>query len=236
MSHAPEFADQDVEEVAEELWTLREEERCRLPDLRATTQVAGLDAVLEELVRRGLLRRDGDDLELTTQGAALAARQVRRHRLAEALFTTVLEVDDDEAVNRTACVMEHVLDASLTDSVCAFLAHPPRCPHGKPIPPGACCRSFSQTIQPLVQPLDALGLGETGHIVYIAPREPERLVRLSSLGVVPGARVQLQQKSPAVVLRVGGTTLAMEPAVAREIYVKRVQPAEAEPGTLRALR
>jgi hypothetical protein len=40
--------------------------------------------------------------------------------------------------------------------------------------------------------------------------------------VVPGALVRLQQKSPAVVLRVGETTLAVEPEFADEIYVKRV--------------
>lgn len=222
MSHLQEFADQDVEELAEELWTLKEEGRLGLADLRASTRVPDLEGSLQTLERRGLLRRAGDVLELTPDGAWLAQRQVRRHRLAEALFTIVLAVEDDEAVNRTACVMEHVLDASLTDSVCAFLGHPPFCPHGKPIPPGACCRSFSRAVPPLVQPLVELGVGEDGHIVYIAPREPRRLVKLSSLGVVPGARVRLQQKSPAVVFLVGGTTLALEPELAAEIYVKRV--------------
>ena len=26
-----------------------------------------------------------------------------------------------------------------TDRICAFLGHPRACPHGAPIPPGACC-------------------------------------------------------------------------------------------------
>jgi DtxR family Mn-dependent transcriptional regulator len=59
-------------------------------------------------------------------------------------------------------------------------------------------------------------------VVYIAPREPARLIRLSNLGVVPGATVRLQQRSPAAVLRVGETTLAVDADVAGEIYVKRV--------------
>ena len=41
-------------------------------------------------------------------------------------------------------VIEHVLDANLTDSVCTFIGHPRVCPHGKPIPTGACCRSLSR--------------------------------------------------------------------------------------------
>jgi DtxR family Mn-dependent transcriptional regulator len=57
--------------------------------------------------------------------------------------------------------------------------------------------------------------------VHIVPRDPRRLGRLASLGVVPGATVRLQQKSPAVVMRVGETTLAVEPEFADEIYVKK---------------
>lgn len=225
MSHEAEFADQDLQEVAEELWTLGEEGRDRIEDLRSTSQVRRLDAALGELVSRGLLRiRDGR-ASLTRSGRVLAEGQVRRHRLAEVLFRTALDVKDDAAVNRTACVMEHVLDAATTDSVCAFLGHPGSCPHGKPIPSGPCCAAFSQTAEPLVQPLDRLAPGQAAHIVYIVPRAAGRLVRLAGLGVVPGATVHLQQRTPAAVVRVGETTVALEPAVAGEIYVRRVSGA-----------
>ena len=222
MSHDRDLADQDVEELAEELWTLGEEKRDRVSDVRASTQVSALDATLEKLVARGLARIEGGRVLLTGTGRELAELQVRRHRLGETLFTTVLEVRDEEQVNRTACVMEHVLGDGMTDSICAFLGHPKFCPHGKPIPAGPCCRSLDRTIAPLVQPLDRLPVGERGRIVYIVPRDPERLVRLSNLGLVPGAVVLLQQKSPAAVLKVHETTLAVDPEIAGEIYVKRV--------------
>lgn len=221
MSHVRDLADEDVEELAEELWTLVDEGQPTLGALQATTKVEPLEPALAAGEHRGLWRRDGDTLELTEAGRHLAERQVRRHRLAEVLFTTVLDVRDEAAVDRTACVMEHVLSASLTDSVCAFLGHPPRCPHGKPIPPGPCCRALSTTVEALVQPLDRLPLGAHGRIVYIAPRAPERLVRLSTLGLVPGVSVQLQQSQPAAVVRIGGTTLALDAAIAAEIYVKK---------------
>jgi len=222
VSHVHELADQDVEELAEELLTLLEEGALTLDGLRARTQVEALDATLEEMQRRDLVRRDGSGLDLTRSGRELAERQVRRHRLAEALFTMVLTSEHDAAVNRTACVMEHVLDATLTDSICAFLGHPRQCPHGKPIPAGACCRSLSSRVEALVQPLDRLPPGGVGRIVHIAPREAGRLVRLSNLGIVPGATIELQQIRPAAVLRVGETTLAVEPEVAGEIYVRRL--------------
>ncbi len=221
MSHDTDLADQDVEELAEELWTLGEEGSDRLEDLRLVSQVDALDAALASLTRRGLARVSDASVSLTTLGRALAERQVRRHRLAEALFTTVLEVRDDAAVNRTACVMEHVLDAGLTDSICAFLGHPKACPHGKPIPPGDCCRSLTRTLEPLVQPLLHLSVGQEARVVYIVARDPDRLVKLSNLGLTPGATVRLRQTSPSAVITIGETTLALDPAIAGEIYVRK---------------
>ena len=218
----PDLADQDIEEVAEELWVLGEQGLDRIEDLRASSEVMVLDAVLAELERRGLARIAAGRFSLTPEGRELAKRQVRRHRLAEVLFTTVLEVRDEGAVNRTACVMEHVLGAGLADAICSFLGHPRACPHGKPIPQGPCCHELSQTIEPLVQPLDRLAAGTEGRIVYIVPRERERLARLTNLGIIPGAHVRIQQKSPAFVLALGETTLAVDPAIAGEIYVKKV--------------
>ena len=79
-----------------------------------------------------------------------------------------------------------------------------------------------RAIEPLVQPLDRMAIGQPARIVHIAPRRPDRLVRLSNLGIVPGATVYLDQKSPAAVIRIGETTLAVEREVAGEIYVKAV--------------
>jgi len=218
----PDLADQDIEEVAEELWTLNERGLDRIEDLRASSEVAILDSALAELSQRGLVRIEAGRFVLTSEGRVLASRQVRRHRLAEVLFTTVLEVRDESAVDRTACVMEHVLGAGLADAICAFLGHPRSCPHGKPIPQGPCCRELSLTIEPLVQPLDRLPAGGEGRIVYIVPRDRERLGPLTNLGIVPGAHVRVRQKVPAFVLALGETVLALDPAIAGEIYVKKV--------------
>jgi len=42
-------------------------------------------------------------------------------------------------VEEQACRFEHILSPEATDRICAFLGHPRACPHGAPIPPGACC-------------------------------------------------------------------------------------------------
>ena len=137
----------------------------------------------------------------------------RRRRLAEMLRATAFE---ESAETRTDGNGD-ILQVSVTDSVCSFLGHPRRCPHGRPIPEGECCRRSSRVVEPLVQPLNHLGPGDVARVVYLVPRHPEQLVRLSNLGVVPGAKVQLRQKRPASVVSVGETELALDPEIIEEI-------------------
>ena len=73
---------------------------------------------------------------------------------------------------------------------------------------------------PEVCPLDRLPVGQSGHIVSIAARDSTMLVRLANLGVAAGALVHLQQREPAVVLKAGETTVALEPAIAARIHVR----------------
>jgi DtxR family Mn-dependent transcriptional regulator len=223
-SHARDLADHELEHVAAELLDLEESGESGesgVERLRQTSRVERFEDALRRLAERRLVRVDERSLTLTPEGRALAEGVLRRHRLAEVLFSTVLDVRDDRAVNRTACVMEHVLSSAVTESVCAFLGHPKFCPHGKPIPAGACCRSFSNAVEPLVQPLEQLPVGRSAKIVYIVPRDPARLTRLSDLGLVPGATVRLQQRRPATVIAFGETTLALDRDIAAEIYVKK---------------
>jgi Iron dependent repressor, metal binding and dimerisation domain len=78
-------------------------------------------------------------VELTARGKKRAADVIRRHRLAERLFTDSLAMDSETEIEQQACKFEHILSPEATDKICAFLGHPPTCPHGAPIPPGACC-------------------------------------------------------------------------------------------------
>ena len=68
--------------------------------------------------------------------------------------------------------------------------------------------------------LPDLPTGAAGTISRIEAADPSRLVKLSNLGLMPGARVRLVQKVPAVVVEVGETTVALDAAVARHILVE----------------
>jgi len=80
----------------------------------------------------------GNVVRLTENGARRARDVVRRHRLAERLFTDTFAIEDAEA-QQQACRFEHIITSELDRRICSFLGHPKTCPHGNPIPPGPCC-------------------------------------------------------------------------------------------------
>jgi DtxR family Mn-dependent transcriptional regulator len=174
------------------------------------------------LAGMGLVRVDGDQVTLTESGTVRARGVIRRHRLAERLFRDLLDLSEGAAESQ-ACEFEHILSHEATDSVCTLLGHPPTCPHGKSIPPGDCCSAAHRSVQSLVTGLPHFPIGETGRIVFIAPRFHERMDKLAALGVVPGSEVRLHQRSPAYVLDIGETTVAIDAEIASEIFLKRVE-------------
>src|SRR5579871_4922329 len=88
----------------------------------------------------GVSTGDGSMIvELTPRGRQRAADIIRRHRLAERLFTDSLALDSETEIEQQACKFEHILSPEATDKICRFLGHPKTCPHGAPIPPGKCC-------------------------------------------------------------------------------------------------
>lgn len=89
-----------------------------------------------------ILPEDGEMIvEFTPRGREMAQSIIRRHRLAERLFTESLGMQSQEEIEEQACKFEHILSPEATEKICTFLGHPKTCPHGAPIPPGACCRA-----------------------------------------------------------------------------------------------
>ena len=84
----------------------------------------------------------------TEKGRKKAEDIIRRHRLAERLFTETFQVNDEKEVAEQACKFEHILSPEATDSICSFLGHPRTCPHGSPIPAGECCLAAPKASRP----------------------------------------------------------------------------------------
>jgi DtxR family Mn-dependent transcriptional regulator len=215
-----------IEELLETVFTEHEEGRDQVAPVLARAAAAhapdAAHADLEALAADGLLLLDGSRVALTAAGEARARDVVRRHRLTERLFRDLLAVSESTMEDQ-ACELEHILSPEATESVCTLLGHPPTCPHGRPIPPGACCGAFQRTLRPLVTGLRHFELGATGRIVFIAPKFHDRMDRLAALGVIPGSEVRLHQRSPSYVIEIGETTIALDPEIAGEIFVKPVE-------------
>ncbi|HLK51977.1 MAG TPA: iron dependent repressor, metal binding and dimerization domain protein [Candidatus Angelobacter sp.] len=77
----------------------------------------------------------------TEKGHKRAEDVIRRHRLAEQLFTQTFHIHDEKEIAEQACKFEHILSPEATEHICSFLGHPRTCPHGSPIPLGDCCTS-----------------------------------------------------------------------------------------------
>ena len=126
------------DEVMVQMWTL--EEDGRVPEARRlkVPDVVDNRRTLLGMFESGLIFQPGDTLEFTPRGRVRARDLVRRRRLAEVLFSTAIHLSGPEVEN-VACRMEHIIDPAVTNSICAFLGHPRRCPHDRPIPTGDCC-------------------------------------------------------------------------------------------------
>lgn len=214
MIHAP------ADEVLERLWYAAEETRTVIVpgDLRIDLADADLRNALDALIEGGWVL-NGNGYRLSQSGEGRARGIVRRHRLAEVLFVQALGTDLHEA-EISACEMEHMLSEAVVDRVCAFLGHPPACPHGKPVPHGDCCRVYSSHVEPLIRRVTELPIGATASIAYIAPKTLSRIDRLAAFGIVPGSVIRLIARNPSCVIACGASSIAIDDDIGREIYVR----------------
>jgi DtxR family Mn-dependent transcriptional regulator len=203
------------------LWVAEERGQPTVESLRACARQPVEAGDVPGLEHEGLVSADGELLAFTDPGRAMAQALIRRYRLSEALLHIVYGRDAERA-SSLACELEHDLRPELTDALCTFLGHPATCPHGHPIPPGSCCNLHLTTVASPVIPLTELEPGERGRVVYLHPRNHERLHRLSSMGLTPNVVLTVHQRRPAWVVRFEGTELAFDRDVAADIFVARL--------------
>ena len=114
-----------------------------------------------------------------------ARRVVRRHRLVELFLTRVLGLDWSE-VDAEAEALEHAISPRLEAALAAHLGEPLEDPHGHPIP-----TPTGELPQRDLKRLSDFRAGDRVVIREVADDNPARLRRWSSLGLTPGANVQI---------------------------------------------
>jgi DtxR family Mn-dependent transcriptional regulator len=211
---------EEITEILEVLWTLEEQGGATGKQVAAEAHTEVSEELIQQLVDAGMAAREpGGRIRLLDKGKKTAESIIRRHRLAERLLFDVLGMNVDE-IETAACEYEHMIAEGITNSICTLLGHPRLCPHGKPIPEGDCCRQAHDKVTPVVVSCDQLSIGESARVAYFSTKEHSRLLKLSSLGISPGITVRLIQKWPACVVQCEETEIALEPEVAKNIYVR----------------
>jgi DtxR family Mn-dependent transcriptional regulator len=204
-----------AEEILEHMWTDTVEESA---DDREISVIRD-DAALTELVETGLLRLTENRAALTEKGHEAAAGCIRRHRLAERLLSDVLDMRKS-LIHETSCGFEHLLHKGLDENVCTLLGHPRTCPHGKPVPEGACCREARTKVKKLIGPLSELRAGDNATVAYLHTHNGAALQKLIAMGILPKSRLTLLQCSPTLVVQMGRSQFAMDNELASHVIVR----------------
>lgn len=127
--------EEEVENALEQLWLLRE---CGSLDAGSNGHRRPDSELLSHMESISLVESKDDHILFTPEGERRAENIIRRHRLGECLFQQTFGLPPGEASGE-ACRFEHIIGHDVADRICTFLGHPAVCPHGHPIPPGACC-------------------------------------------------------------------------------------------------
>ena len=122
---------------------------------------------------------------LTREGKKAALEVIRHHRLLEAWLVQTLDYSWDE-VHEEAERLEHVISEEFERRIAAALGHPLRDPHGELIPTADLKMPLEDST-----PLSALRPKQKAKVKYVKHADAELLRHLESLGLVPGARIEI---------------------------------------------
>lgn len=208
-----------AEEILEALWVAVEEEGQLFLD-PASMAFTPDDPAYKELTTHALIEIRQGMIYVRPEGREVGKVTIRRHRLAERLMMDVLNIRGDEGEYK-ACQFEHLLNEGADVKVCTMLNHPSTCPHGKPIPPGACCDEARAQGDLGIVPLTEFKSGQEGEIAYIQTEDNKKMQKLMAMGVLPGNKITLVQSFPSYIFRVGYSEFAIDTNLAREIFVRK---------------
>jgi DtxR family Mn-dependent transcriptional regulator len=185
--------------------------------------------------RDGLLTVEGDrQLALTSTGAELAMRVMRKHRLAECLLVSVIQLPWED-VHIEACRWEHVISDNVERRLVELLEYPVSCPHGNIIPGLDELGVPADTAKRAAQALDEAGVAMTKigsrlrrqvvvrRISEQIQSDADLMLKLKNIGIQPGREITLAVSDEGVLVtggdRVGGPGDEIPRQVAAHVFV-----------------
>jgi DtxR family Mn-dependent transcriptional regulator len=153
---------------------------------------------------------------LTDPGRKIALEVIRHHRLLELYLSETLGMPWHE-VHAEAERLEHHLSDQLEARMDSALGFPTHDPHGDPIPsPDLTIDRVRGTT------LASLAVGQRGIVSQVSDRNPEQLEYLGTLGLYPGAAIEVRERMPfdgPIRIQVAGKEVALGPPLARQVMV-----------------
>lgn len=197
MTPAQDELSESEEEYIEALYHMHEEGKASVKTSELAERLGVSPASVTEMLKDSLTKKNLVEYvpykgaSLTSLGREVAARVVRRHRIAERLLTDVAGVNWDEC-HEEACKLEHALSDEVADKLAASLKNPETCPHGNIIPPptGEMKGEGGKPLTSFNPPLRV-------RVVRIIKEKRDVLRRLASLGIMPGVELKLIRRAPA---------------------------------------
>lgn len=127
-----------VDKLLQAVWRAMEEAGRDTLSIDVLPEFAENRATFMLMAQDNTIHLEAGSISFTPAGQARADELMRRHRLAERLFYETFGLDED-VLHDNAVKVEPLWTPSVTEKICIFLDHPQTCPHGDPIPRGACC-------------------------------------------------------------------------------------------------
>ncbi len=212
-----------AQEILETLWINTVEEKKDFLSLGLSER----EEAISELLKNGYIDISNQKACLKEKGIKEGEKIVRRHRLAERLLADVLDMRKI-IIHEIGCKFEHLILKEVEENVWTLLGHPQFCPHGKPIPPGTCCKKAAREVARAVCPLKDMEAKAQGTIAYLATNDKGRLHKLMAMGLLPGLRIKMIQKYPSFVFQLGQSQFAIDQQMAEGIYVRLEKDSEKE--------
>jgi len=156
-------------------------------------------------------------VHLTIAGEKIALEVIRHHRLIELYLAEALGYSWD-AVHDEAERLEHVISEEFEDRIDAMLGHPTTDPHGDPIPP-----KEGRPPDDVHRPLNEVATGDRVIVRRVSDQDGELLRSLSSLRLVPGARITIVERAGyggAITLERNGETVSIDERLASKVFVE----------------
>lgn len=177
--------------------------------------------MLQRLSKKGLVDYTPyGGATLTEQGRKRYLKLTRCHRLWEVFLNQYLKIGWED-VFWNARDLGYATSDLMAEKLAQLLGEPQVCPHGSPIPD-----ADGKLPEIHAVPLAQLEVGQTARMVsVVCESDTGRLRYLTSLGLVPGAKVSVLQKAPfdgTITIEVNNSSDAVGTQTASLIMVEPV--------------